>query len=152
MPKASAEARERCIAAMIEEACLYADPYAPILWSGPDDPTWLTRRKQELRDWLEPMSDSALEHERLRLGSQLGKEIGTSLFEHEPSNKKASRVAIRLRKLLLEHPGGISEDSAYRLLRLYPRRKGEPPLTSREEFHPVYLAETSALEKKRDNN
>jgi hypothetical protein len=131
MPKASAEARERCIAAMIEAASLYSNPYAPILWPAPDDPAWLASQEQEWREWLEPMSDSALEHERLWLGSRLGEEIGTSLFGHEQKFSRdggkaraQQRRQIMLKKieeggrLFAEHPK-LSPKRAYNLLGLH---------------------------------
>jgi hypothetical protein len=167
MSKASADARRRVIDAMIEAArpsktsietavrrqlmslALHPDPYAPIPTGTVDN--WLVRHDAQLRAGLEILSDSMLEHERLRLSERKGAEIGTSLFGREQSDKldaRKARTEKKLRQLLRDHPS-LEEDSAYRLLRLYPSRKGEAPRMGREEFHRLFLAVGSSR-KKRD--
>jgi hypothetical protein len=148
--KASAEARERCIAAMIEAASLYVDPYAQILALAPDDAAWLAQRELELRQRLEALSDSMLEHERLRLSTRLGEEIGASLFEHEPSDKAVLRrrsIMGKVKEELQKHPT-LTAQSLYRRLRLHAPHKGGTPRMEREEFHSLFLAAKADLGRK----
>jgi hypothetical protein len=151
MPKASDDARRRAIESIIEAArpsktsveaavrrqlmsvALNPDPYAPIPTGTVDN--LLARHDAQLRAQLEGLSDRMLEYKRLRLSERKGAEVGTSLFDRNQSNKSASRearVEKNLRQLLRKHPG-MTEGTAYRLLRLYGR------MTS-EKFHRLFVA------------
>jgi hypothetical protein len=155
--KLSAEERQLWEAAIVKERVGYSDgPIRFEVFEASDDPAnpaflATQAQKRELRERLKLASDDEVLFEGYNLGLRRTEVIGPSLFEQEQSDRRVSRIEARIRKLLLEHPGGIPEDSAYRMLRLYARRKGEPPRMEREEFHLLYLAvvaEKSALTEK----
>ena len=147
--KLSAKERQLWEDAIVKDAVGWSD--GPIRFEVSNDPGFLARDEQEHRERLKFASDDEVLSEAFQRGLRRVEVIGPSLFEQEQSDRRASRIKTRLWKLLLEHPGGIPEGSAYRELRLYARRKREPPRMEREEFHLLYLAvvaEKSALTEK----
>jgi hypothetical protein len=118
------------------------------LW-GPGNPfrvpaepgDWSASAVRELRERLESLSEDALRLEQLEVSAWLGEPIGPSLFGHEQSHQTIRRTEGRLRQLLEKHPR-MTEDTAYRELRLYAQRKGGPPRMERDEFHRLFSAVT----------